>query len=59
MVLLFICVNRLLPLDNAVFLYYLCSDILINQSVNPMEWSRQLMSRGANGRQLTTPLLTN
>ena len=33
------------------------STYLSIKSVNPMEWSRQLVSRGANGRQLTTPLL--
>ncbi len=32
------------------------STYLSIKSVNPMEWSRQLVSRGANGRQLTTPL---
>ena len=46
--------NNLLTTD---FLFRtFASTYLSIKSVNPMQWGRQLVSRGANGRQLTTPL---
>jgi hypothetical protein len=57
MVSFFFCVNRFHPLDNAVFLYYLCSDILFNQRVNPMKMGSPVGVKARKGRQLTTPLL--
>ena len=42
-------------LTKLLFFCIFASTYLSIKSVNPMEWGRQLVSRGANGRQLTTP----
>ena len=40
------CVRSVCALDKGFFVLYLCTDVLINYSVNPVERSRQLVSWG-------------